>query len=97
MLVKIASIYGFRTYPPKGGNNVHAYQLIRHFQMAGHDVLTVDDDSAPGVTSFPATAQGYRAIGDAADVIYLRVDARPVSSFPELLPFLRSARKPLVL
>lgn len=47
--MRIASVYEFKAYPPKGGNHLHALQLIRQFQATGHEVLTLGDDTVPGL------------------------------------------------
>lgn len=94
--MKIASIYRFNAYPPKGGNHVHAYQLIRRFQAEGHEVLTWADDSVPGVRSFPGTADGLDALQAEADVLYVRFDANQLRRDPVLAGFLARNAKPMV-
>lgn len=94
--MKIASIYSFEAYPPKGGNHVHALQLMRQFMAAGHDVLTWGDGSVPGVRSFPRTDVGATALESEADILYVRVDANLLGTDPQLVRLLAHTRLPTV-
>lgn len=94
--MKIASIYDFKAFPPKGGNHVHALQLIRCFQAAGHEVLTWGDDSVPDVRSFERTEEGFTALHSAADVLYVRIDGNKINHDPTLAEALGRATKPMV-
>jgi glycosyltransferase involved in cell wall biosynthesis len=94
--MKIASIYDFQAFPPKGGNHVHALQLMRRFMAEGHDVVTWGDDTVPGATSYPRTAAGAAALLAEVDVLYVRIDANRLGADTELVRLLKSARRPMV-
>lgn len=94
--MKIASIYDFTAYPPKGGNHVHALQLIRCFLREGHDVLTWGDPSVPGVKSYPRDDDGGRALLADADILYVRVDANFFGADAALVRLLQQASRPQV-
>lgn len=94
--MNIASLHGLQLNPPRGGNHVHALQLIRAFQVAGHQVRTVGDPTVEGVESHPDSDAGYRQLEHWADAYYVRVDARPMSSWPSLVAALRRTEKPVV-
>jgi glycosyltransferase involved in cell wall biosynthesis len=94
--MKIGYLYTFKAYPPKGGNHVHAYQLVRRFLAEGHEVLTWGDDTIAGAKAFPRTPDGARALERAADVLYVRVDANPLATTPGLVEVLESTTKPVV-
>jgi glycosyltransferase involved in cell wall biosynthesis len=94
--MNIASIYNMTAFPPRGGNHVHAWQLVRHFRAAGHEVHTWGDETMPDVRDHPRTAAGFAALDGAADVLYVRVDARPFSRWPALVTGLLHTRRPVV-
>jgi len=72
----IGYMYNFEAYPPRGGNHVHAMELIQGFIKCGHSVFTVDDPTMPGVTNFGNKTEGLRAFVECIDILYIRVDAR---------------------
>jgi glycosyltransferase involved in cell wall biosynthesis len=94
--VKIAYLYDFKAFPPKGGNHLHAFQLIRQFQAAGLQVLTWGDDSVSGVTSYARDAAGAEAIEQAADLLYVRVDGNEVGRDALLSQLLFRTALPMV-
>jgi glycosyltransferase involved in cell wall biosynthesis len=96
MSLRIASLYDFRAFPPKGGNHVHALQLMRRFQAAGHQVLTWGDDTVPGVEAVPRSAEGLKRLETRADVLYLRVDANRFTALPDLAAYLSRTQVPTV-
>ena len=93
--MKIASIYSFTAFPPKGGNHLHAWQMIRHFQAAGHEVLTWGDDSPPGVQAFARTEEGGAALAREADALYVRIDGNRLGADPLLVRLLETAESPI--
>ncbi len=94
--MRIGYLYEFVAFPPRGGNQLHAYQLIRQFQALGHEVFTVGDPSVPGVNSLPKGRPGIEAISSECDVLYQRVDGNPLGRSPDLVRELERTQKPLV-
>ena len=75
---------------------MHALQLIRAFKAEGHDVRSIGDPSLPDVPTYPDTSEGYAEAEAWADVIYVRVDARPMSTWPNLVRALSKTSTPVV-
>ena len=94
--MKIAYIYPFQAFPPKGGNHLHALQLIRQFQAMGHDVCTWGDDTVPDALSFTRDEAGLAALEREADVFYVRFDGNRVGSDSLLVSLLERTQKPVV-
>jgi glycosyltransferase involved in cell wall biosynthesis len=94
--MRIGYLYGFRAYPPRGGNHLHAYQLIRHFQMAGHEVLTLGDDSVPGVRASPRDKSGAEGLSLAADLLYVRIDGNHLRHEPVIRSLIGGFSNPIV-
>ena len=94
--MKIAYIYPFKAFPPKGGNHLHALQLIRQFQAMGHEVCTWGDDTVAGVRCFARDAQGLAALEQEAHVFYVRFDGNPVGSDTLLARLLDRTERPVV-
>ncbi|WP_417566825.1 glycosyltransferase family 4 protein [Marinobacter sp.] len=83
--MKIGYMYKMHAYPPKGGNHVHAMELVQGFLKAGHQVRVLDDPTMPGVTSFSGSSTGdLQAFVDDIDVLYIRIDARYLGQWPEV-------------
>ncbi|MEX2475914.1 glycosyltransferase family 4 protein [Marinobacter sp.] len=81
--MRIGYLYNLRIYPPKGGNHVHALELIQGFLAEGHSVVVMDDPTAPGVSNINSDTPGaIQAFLDAVDVLYIRIDARYLSDWP---------------
>lgn len=94
--VKIASIYRFKAFPPRGGNHLHALQVIRQFQSAGHEVLTWGDHSVPGVRALPRDASGGLDLQAEADVLYVRIDGNRIGDDGLLVELLERTSRPMV-
>lgn len=94
--MKIAYLYRFKAYPPKGGNRLHAYQLARRFMDAGHELLTHGDDSIAEARAFPRTPQGAADLIGEADLVYLRVDGTLLTAQPDLARVLEHTTVPTV-
>jgi glycosyltransferase involved in cell wall biosynthesis len=94
--MNIGYVYPFEASPPRGGNRLHAYQLIQHFLGRGHSIATLGDASMPEVRSFPRTSDGVRELGQAVDVLYIRVDANHLIRAPLVLELLDHAEVPVV-
>jgi glycosyltransferase involved in cell wall biosynthesis len=83
--VKIGYMYKMHIYPPKGGNHVHAMELVQGFLKAGHQVCVVEDPTMPGVTNFSGSStEDLQAFIDNIDVLYIRIDARYLGEWPEV-------------
>ncbi|ARM84047.1 glycosyltransferase family 4 protein [Marinobacter salarius] len=96
--MKIAYLYGLHAFPPKGGNHVHAYELTQGFIKAGHEVLVLNDPTMPGSINYDGGTPGAveRFVGD-CDVLYVRVDARYLSDWPEVKQCVEGAgKKPVI-
>ena len=94
--MKIAYLYPFKAFPPKGGNHLHALQLIRQFQAMGHEVCTWGDDTVADVHSFPRDAAGLAALERDADVFYVRFDGNRAGSDTLLVSLLERTERPVV-
>lgn len=94
--MNIASIYKFRAYPPRGGNHLHALQLILEFQRLGHSVLTLGDPSVPETTCYRRDRDGAHELAQQADVLYVRIDGNRLGDDPVLVELLESATKPVI-
>jgi glycosyltransferase involved in cell wall biosynthesis len=78
-------MYKMHIYPPKGGNHVHAMELVQGFLKAGHQVCVVEDPTMPGVTNFSGSStDDLQAFIDNIDVLYIRIDARYLGEWPEV-------------
>lgn len=81
--MKIGYMYKMHAYPPKGGNHVHAMELVQGFLQAGHQVCVLDDPTMPGVSSFPGrSTDDLRTFIDNIDILYIRIDARYLGEWP---------------
>lgn len=94
--MRIGYIYPFRAAPPRGGNQVHAFQLANGFLQRGHTVCTLEDPTIDGVRSFPASPQGVRELLQHVDVLCLRVDANSLSMTPAAVQLVQEADVPVV-
>lgn len=83
--MKIGYMYNLQAFPPRGGNHVHALELVQGFLGAGHQVLVVDDPSMPGAENYQSTDPGFlQDFCKAIDVLYIRIDARYLSDWPSV-------------
>jgi glycosyltransferase involved in cell wall biosynthesis len=90
--VKIGYMYRMHVSPPKGGNHVHALELVQGFLKEGHEVHLLEDPTVPGATSFPGTTEDeLEAFVTSVDVLYIRVDARHLGKWPAVEPCMRFA------
>jgi glycosyltransferase involved in cell wall biosynthesis len=97
--VKIGYMYKMHIYPPKGGNHVHAMELVQGFVEAGNQVLVVDDPTMPGAENYDSLSSGsLQALCDVIDVLYIRIDARYLSEWPAVAECMAIAagHKPIV-
>lgn len=90
--MKIGYMYRMHVSPPKGGNHVHALELVQGFLKEGHEVHLLEDPTVPGAISFPGTTEGeLKAFVNSVDVLYIRVDARHLGKWPAVEPCMRLA------
>lgn len=94
--MKIGYLYGFKAFPPRGGNHLHALQLCRGFLSAGHSVSTLGDPTVPGVKSFEQDAAGIQEFLDSIDILYVRIDGRYLKDRKAMLRAIKLARVPVV-
>ncbi|WP_428398085.1 glycosyltransferase family 4 protein [Marinobacter salarius] len=79
----IGYIYNLKVSPPRGGNHVHALELIQGFLRAGHQVSVIDDPTVPDAQNFNSSESGaVQAFVDNIDILYVRIDARFISQWP---------------
>ena len=74
--MRIGYLYGFHAYPPRGGNHLHAYQLIKWFLNRGHEVHTIGDSATPGIYNHGDDSKGIQEFLQGIEVLYIRIDAR---------------------
>jgi glycosyltransferase involved in cell wall biosynthesis len=85
-------MYRMHVSPPKGGNHVHALELVQGFLKEGHEVHLLEDPTVPGAISFPGTTEEeLKAFVNSVDVLYIRVDARHLGKWPAVEPCMRLA------
>ncbi|HCW91028.1 MAG TPA: hypothetical protein DHU56_13400 [Marinobacter sp.] len=90
--MKIGYMYRMHVSPPKGGNHVHALELVQGFLKEGHEVHLLEDPTVPGAISFPGTTEEeLKAFVNSVDVLYIRVDARHLGKWPAVEPCMRLA------
>lgn len=90
--MKIGYMYRMHVSPPKGGNHVHALELVQGFLKEGHEVHLLEDPTVPGATSYPGTTEEeLKAFVSSVDVLYIRVDARHLGKWPAVEPCMRFA------
>jgi glycosyltransferase involved in cell wall biosynthesis len=94
--MRIGYLYGFEAYPPRGGNGVHAYQLIKGFANAGHTVVTPADSTPPEVTCIPVEERGVDAFLEAIDILYVRVDGTPLHRRETFVELMEASEVPIV-
>lgn len=97
--MKIGYMYNLQAFPPRGGNHVHALELVQGFLEAGHQVLVVDDPTMPGAENYDSlSSEALRAFCDAIDVLYIRIDARYLSEWPAVAECMAmvAGHKPIV-
>jgi len=83
--VRIGYMYKMHAYPPKGGNHVHALELVQGFLKRGHEVCVHEDPGMPGATNFSGSSESdLKSFVNSIDVIYIRIDARYLSEWPEV-------------
>lgn len=83
--MKIGYMYKMHAYPPKGGNHVHALELVQGFLKDGHEVFVHEDPSMPGVRNFSGSSESdLKDFVESIDVLYIRIDARYLGEWPEV-------------
>ncbi|MEP1216120.1 MAG: glycosyltransferase [Marinobacter sp.] len=83
--MKIGYLYDLQAYPPKGGNHIHVFELIRGFVDSGHNVAVLGDPTMPDVQNFDGEGDAsVSAFVAFCDVIYARVDSRSLESWRHL-------------
>jgi glycosyltransferase involved in cell wall biosynthesis len=96
--VNIGYLYNLHAYPPRGGNHVHVLELVQGFLKAGHEVSVLDDPTMPGATNFNGSDRAdIQSFVEAIDVLYVRIDARFLGTWPQLRAAMDMAgEKPVV-
>ncbi|MDK8464266.1 glycosyltransferase [Marinobacter sp. SS13-12] len=83
--MKIGYLYDLQAYPPKGGNHIHVFELIRGFVESGHEVAVLGDPTMPDVRNFDGESDASVSTFVAfCDVIYARVDSRSLERWGHL-------------
>ena len=97
--MKIGYMYNLQAFPPRGGNHVHALELVQGFLEAGNQVLVVDDPTMPGAENYDSGKSGaLKSFCDAIDILYIRIDARYLSEWPAVSECMKTVagQKPVV-
>jgi glycosyltransferase involved in cell wall biosynthesis len=94
--MRIGYLYGFRAYPPRGGNHTHVYQLVTRFLAAGHSVATIGEPDVPGSHGYPGTRLGIGQFLDSIEILYVRVDGNPLIRDAAKQACILKARMPIV-
>ena len=72
--MNIGYLYGFNSYPPRGGGSIHVYHLTRHLQRLGHEIHTLGSEANPECANYSATSEGIRQFLNNIDLLYVRID-----------------------
>lgn len=92
--MKIGYMYKMHAYPPKGGNHVHALELVQGFLKEGHEVCVHEDPTMPGAVNFSGSSESdLKSFVDSIDVLYIRIDARYLGEWPEVAVCMEMAGK----
>jgi len=92
--MKIGYLYDLQAYPPKGGNHIHVFELIRGFLSEGHEVAVLGDPTMPDVTNFEGdTDHSLSEFLAFCDVIYVRIDSRPLGVWDHLTKVMARAEE----
>lgn len=95
--MKIGYLYDLQIFPPKGGNHVHALELVNGFLEAGHQVAVVGDPTVEGVQNFQEIEAELDTFIAEIDVLYVRIDARDTRDWKALnYCAARIGKKPVV-
>ncbi len=79
--MKIGYIYDLQIVPPKGGNHVHALELVNGFLDSGHQVGVLGDPTVAATLNFDESKSGLDSLIEWLDILYVRVDARLFSDW----------------
>ncbi|MEL7023451.1 MAG: glycosyltransferase family 4 protein [Pseudomonadota bacterium] len=79
--MRIGYLYDMQAYPPRGGNHVHAGELVQGFLANGHDVFVVNDPTMPGVQNFSDSEDDLTRFLSNIDILYIRIDARFIAEW----------------
>lgn len=93
--MRIGYVYPFKAYPARGGNHVHALELIRGFQEAGHSVVTLDDPTPPGVESYDSQTRTNNFL-KSIEILYVRIDGNHSRDLGSIGNVIRSSEVPMV-
>lgn len=88
--MRIGYLYGFKAYPPRGGNHVHALELTQGFLQLGHSVSVIEDPSMPGVENFASSPAGIQGFLASINILYVRIDARSTRQWQVLTNVVRA-------
>jgi len=82
--LNIGYVYNLNIIPPKGGNHVHALELLTGFVERGHQVAVVNDSTVQVAKNFGSSVAELQEFANWIDVLYVRIDGRYLSSWGEL-------------
>lgn len=82
--MNIGYVYNLNIIPPKGGNHVHALELLTGFVERGHQVAVVNDSTVQVAKNFGSSVAELQEFANWIDVLYVRIDGRYLSSWGEL-------------
>ena len=72
--MNIGYLYGFNSYPPRGGGSIHVYHLTQNLRRLGHEIHTLGSEANPECANYSATSEGIRQFLNNIDLLYVRID-----------------------
>ncbi len=72
--MNIGYLYGFNSYPPRGGGQIHVYNLVSNLTELGCKVHTFESETNPQCAIYPRTDEGKQRFLDSIDILCLRID-----------------------
>lgn len=95
--MKIGFLHKVNTTPPRSGGSVHTYQVSHYLARQGHQLLALAPEQGPQFQQlFPRSMRGLRALLQAAEILYVRIDGRAGWELLSLVPGLFNAEQPIV-
>ena len=82
--VNIGYMYDMEIVPPRGGNHVHALELVNGFLASEHMVSVVGDSTVPGVINYTESKADLDDFLSKIDVLYVRIDGRSTRRWTSL-------------
>jgi glycosyltransferase involved in cell wall biosynthesis len=95
--MKIGFLHKVNTTPPRSGGSVHTYQVSQYLARQGYELLALENEQGEQFSHlFPRSWVGLKALIQAADVLYFRIDGKAGWEITSLIPRLIQSNKPVV-